>query len=234
MSKSGSHWRIALFRPGNDPIANMAHALNAAEIFSPERMHAQIEQRFTETTLRRGQTGLIEAVQEARMPMHEKALIVIDQFEELFRFKQAAATIEGENEAAAFVKLFLAATKQQEPPIYVIITMRSDYLGDCAQFRDLPEAINDGQYLIPRMTRDQRRQAIAGPVAVGGATNHAAPHQSPAQRRRRQSRSIADSPARAYAHVGLLGAASSRQRADRSAALRCHRRHGARIILARR
>lgn len=47
--------------------------------------------------------------------------------------------------------------------------MRSDYLGDCAQFWDLPEAINDGQYLIPRMTREQRRAAITGPVAVGGA-----------------------------------------------------------------
>ena len=46
--------------------------------------------------------------------------------------------------------------------------MRSDFLGDCSQFRDLPEAINDGQYLIPRMTRDQRREAITGPIAVGG------------------------------------------------------------------
>ena len=44
--------------------------------------------------------------------------------------------------------------------------MRSDFIGDCAQFLNLPEAINDGQYLIPRMTREQRRQAITGPVAV--------------------------------------------------------------------
>jgi hypothetical protein len=34
----------------------------------------------------------------------------------------------------------------------------------------LPEAINEGQYLVPRMTRDERRDAISGPVAVGGAT----------------------------------------------------------------
>jgi len=46
--------------------------------------------------------------------------------------------------------------------------MRSDYLGDCAQFQDLPEAINEGQYLIPRLTREQLRSAITGPVAVGG------------------------------------------------------------------
>ncbi|MEK7727287.1 MAG: ATP-binding protein, partial [candidate division KSB1 bacterium] len=168
MSKGGSHWRIAVFRPGNAPIANMAFALNEAEVFAAQRSHAQMEQRFTETTLRRGKMGLIEAIEEARLPAHEKVLLVIDQFEELFRFKQSAASIEGENEAAAFVKLFLTATQRDAPPIYVVLTMRSDYLGDCAQFRDLPEAINDSQYLIPRMTRDQRRQAITGPIAVGG------------------------------------------------------------------
>ena len=47
--------------------------------------------------------------------------------------------------------------------------MRSEYLGECTRFRDLPEAMNEGQYLIPRMNRDQRRQAIAGPVAVAGS-----------------------------------------------------------------
>src|SRR6266700_2433230 len=66
------------------------------------------------------------------------------------------------------VKLLIEAKRQSDVPIYIVITMRSDFLGDCAQFRDLPEAINDGQYLIPRMTRDQRREAITGPVAVGG------------------------------------------------------------------
>ena len=47
--------------------------------------------------------------------------------------------------------------------------MRSDFLGDCTQFPGLAEAINAGQYLVPRMTRDERRAAIDGPVGVGGA-----------------------------------------------------------------
>src|SRR5215213_11998202 len=47
--------------------------------------------------------------------------------------------------------------------------MGSDFVGDCARYRGLPEAINDGQYLVPRMLRDQLRQAIVGPAAVGGS-----------------------------------------------------------------
>ena len=72
-----------------------------------------------------------------------------------------------DEKAVAFVNLLLEAADSQHP-IYVVLTMRSDFLGDCAQFSGLPEAINRGQYLVPRMSRDERRSAIAGPVAVAG------------------------------------------------------------------
>jgi hypothetical protein len=42
--------------------------------------------------------------------------------------------------------------------------MRSDFLGDCAQFPGLPEALNRAQYLIPRLTRRQRQEAIVLPL----------------------------------------------------------------------
>ncbi|MEL7147960.1 MAG: High-affnity carbon uptake protein Hat/HatR, partial [Bacteroidota bacterium] len=48
--------------------------------------------------------------------------------------------------------------------------MRSDFIGECAQFPNLTQMINDSHYLIPQMTRDQKRLAIEGPVAVGGGT----------------------------------------------------------------
>jgi WD40 repeat protein len=47
--------------------------------------------------------------------------------------------------------------------------MRSDFIGECAQFPELTRKLNDSHYLIPQMTRDQKRRAIEGPVAVGGA-----------------------------------------------------------------
>ena len=72
-------------------------------------------------------------------------------------------------EAVAFVRLLLEAVSQQEFPIYVALTMRSDFLGDCVQFDGLPEAISESQYLVPRMTREERRLAIEGPIRVAGA-----------------------------------------------------------------
>ncbi len=51
-----------------------------------------------------------------------------------------------------------------------MLTLRSDFLGDCTRFQGLPEAINEGQYLIPRLTRDELRLASTGPVNIAGAT----------------------------------------------------------------
>lgn len=186
MVKAGSAWQVAVMRPGNAPIANLAAALHHPKVFDIEPEYADIQPLVTETTLRLSNLGLIEVVQRADLPPENNLLIVVDQFEELFRFRakfrfkehvqtDKAATDEAvnkaakvANESAAFVNLLLEAAKNHEVPVYVVLTMRSDFLGECAQFRNLPEAINDSQYLIPRMTRDELRSAIVGPIAVGG------------------------------------------------------------------
>jgi hypothetical protein len=167
MAQASSSWRIALFRPGSDPIGNLARALNRPDVLRTNGSNLATDTVITETTLRRGGLGLIEAVRQSKMPPQANLLIVVDQFEELFRFR-GSRTSESADDDAAFVKLIIEATSQTDLPIYVVITMRSDFIGDCARFRELPETINRGLYLIPLMTRDQRRQAITGPAAVVG------------------------------------------------------------------
>lgn len=168
MAKAGSAWRIAIFRPGENPIGNLAEALNAPEVLGPEE-DAEMNRSFLETTLRRSGMGLVECVRQARLPKGENVLVLVDQFEELFRFKSSLQQRDSRDEAVSFVKLLLGAIGQQELPIYVVITMRSDFIGNCTEFEGLTEAINEGQYLVPRMNREERRSAIVGPVAVGGA-----------------------------------------------------------------
>src|SRR5262249_8220268 len=91
-----------------------------------------------------------------------------DQFEELFRFGVESANMENRAEATRFVELMLALSEQRRLPIYVVMTMRSDFLGDCDNFYGLPEAMNRSQYLVPRLTREQLRQAVEGPVNLFG------------------------------------------------------------------
>lgn len=184
MSEAGARWRVALFRPGDDPIRSLAVALvNPAEFSSsdikketPDGQDDNLNLDITETVLRRSAVGLRDYARGNEFAEDERLLIVVDQFEELFRFKKenpsnisaekSETRQKAENEASAFVKLLLEAARDELKRVYVVITMRSDFLGDCSQFRDLPEIINNGQYLIPRLTTEQLRKAIESPAKV--------------------------------------------------------------------
>jgi tetratricopeptide (TPR) repeat protein len=168
MTGASSSWRLATFRPGENPITNLAASLDAPDVLDTNRELGTTSRVLLEVTLRRGELGLVEAVRQAKIPRDDNLLVVVDQFEELFRFRRNRQIENSRDEAVAFVKLLLQATKQTELPIYVVLTMRSDFIGDCMEFPGLPEAVSAGQYLVPRMTRDELRSAITGPIAVGG------------------------------------------------------------------
>jgi energy-coupling factor transporter ATP-binding protein EcfA2 len=170
MASAGSFWRFAVMRPGVDAIHSLAAALADPAVLGGESVDPTLRTPLIEAVLRRSALGLIDAYKQARLAPNENLLVVADQFEELFRFRQARHHGDATDSCAAFVNLLLEAARQRELPIYVVLTMRSDFLGDCARFRDLPEMLNDGQYLIPRLTRDQKRATIEGPIAVSGAT----------------------------------------------------------------
>lgn len=164
-------WRPVLFRPGSRPITRLAEALAQPRVLFPGMPATQPDPEdriLLEATLRRSSTGLAEAwagmLASGKADRSERLLVLVDQFEELFRFES-----QNRREAADFVRLFLHAIDlATEGGIYGMITMRSDHLGHCESFRDLPEAISRGLYLIPRMLREQRRRAIEGPMKVSG------------------------------------------------------------------
>jgi hypothetical protein len=162
LGKAGSRWDVIRATPGTDPIGNLAGAFT--------REHA-LDRTAAEAALRRGPLGLKQAVEQCRLEPGTNVLVITDQFEELFRYLRAAAidpklASRAEGEAVDYVKLLLEAPAQRDVSIYIVVTMRSDFLGECSRFRDLPERINKGLYLIPRMRRDQFEQAIVGPVRV--------------------------------------------------------------------
>ena len=174
MARAGAAWRMAQFRPGTDPIGAMARALAQDGVLFPRDAAEGLPlAEIVETTLRMSKLGLIDMFEQARLDEGVNLLVVVDQFEELFRYRQLEAAGRDDQriseDAAAFVNLLLEVKQQTTCPIFVVLTMRSDFLGDCAQFPGLAEAINAGQYLVPRLTRDERRAAIEGPVRVGGA-----------------------------------------------------------------
>jgi PQQ-dependent catabolism-associated CXXCW motif protein len=160
LAEAGTEWCVADFRPGNHPLTSLSSAL-VDEIGTVKSGESRA---LAAAKLARGPLGLMEWLDEIAFPTDTNLLLLVDQFEEIFRFRQGQAR----DEVDGFVALLLASAKQRDQPIYVVITMRSDFFGDCAQFTNLAEAINEGQFLTPRLTRDQCRRAIEEPARVCG------------------------------------------------------------------
>jgi PQQ-dependent catabolism-associated CXXCW motif protein len=159
--EAGSNWCVADFRPGGQPFSRLTGAL----VKAVGRPYSDQELGLIEAKLTGGPLGLLGWLDEINFPAETNVLLLVDQFEEIFRYRQG----QSGDDVDAFVALLLASAKhgkQRGRRVYVVITMRSDFLGDCARFTDLAETINDGQFLTPRLTRDQCREAIEGPAVV--------------------------------------------------------------------
>jgi len=105
-----------LMRPRGAPYAELAKTLGAPE-----------------SELRKSSFGLLDAVGSGPEPV----VLVVDQFEELFRYLDEHALNETERERAAadaaeFVQLLLTASDEARS-VSIVITLRSDYLGECCR-----------------------------------------------------------------------------------------------------
>jgi WD40 repeat protein/energy-coupling factor transporter ATP-binding protein EcfA2 len=163
-----SDWKIITTRPGDQPVENLARSIAGAWQTGKED-NSDISHELTLAILQRSSLGLAEAIEQIPGRGKSNILLMVDQFEELFRYKRLTRTEASFNESESFVKLLVEAVRQKKIPVYIVLTMRSDYIGECSQFQELTRLINESNYLIPQMTRDDFRSAITGPVAVGGA-----------------------------------------------------------------
>ncbi len=167
MDYAGARWEMAEMRPGNHPFAALADALLAEEPLRSRLLTASTPNEeavigFLRAALRLGPMGLVEVLRESNLPPDTNYFLLVDQFEEIFAARQEGAV----DETDAFVALLLATAAQRELPVYVVVTMRTDWLGECPAFQGLAEEINKSLFLAPRLSRDEKREAIVGPARL--------------------------------------------------------------------
>ena len=169
-------WRFVIMRPGDDPYGNLLRELLPQLAPGQSLDPATVE--FRRQTLRGGPRGLVETVADSLLPEHVRLVVLVDQFEEIFRFLEpggpgrpddGSSLADRRNDAIAFVDMLLATAEERDPHVYVVLTMRSEELGKCEAFLGLSAAIAKSQFLTPRMTREQIKDIIERPIqALGG------------------------------------------------------------------
>ncbi|MER5619110.1 helix-turn-helix domain-containing protein [Streptomyces sp. NPDC002215] len=93
----------------------------------------------------------------------QDTFVIVDQFEEVFTLCQDSA------ERARFIELLLTA-REPESRLRVLIAVRADFYGRCAEHRDLVEALRDANLLAGPMSAAELRDAIVKPASANGLT----------------------------------------------------------------
>ena len=173
----GPTWAFLDMRPGGAPITRLAGALSKLSTKDSPDETARRRDRI-EWTLRQSSFSFESALAEAGGLSGRSLILVVDQFEELFRFGLAGLgyrrggveEARRRDEATQFVQILLDADRRRIENVRVLITMRSDFIGDCAYFHGLSEAVSATQYLVPNLTRSQLEEAIRKPIEKAGGT----------------------------------------------------------------
>ena len=170
MTQTGPNWNAIITRPGTSPIQNLSASVVDSLIAHGriDESDREIQQMVIASVLRGGPDGLIEVSRYLQNQTGENIFFLVDQFEEIFRFRANSGKVDAHNEAQLYVNLIMNAARQTDVPVYIALTMRSDFIGNCSVFPHLTDLINKSNYLVPQMTRDQKKMVIEGPVAVGG------------------------------------------------------------------
>lgn len=178
-----SNWVVADFRPERNPVTHMAKSL--AVLFKNQ-------EETIETELRRGYSSLIDLYTNSSFYLGEdehmssdlndadlkdrkrkaaNLLIIVDQFEEFFTNPENFYNETLSRDSQIVVNLILETARiaiKKNLPVYVVCTMRSDYIGQCSAFRGLPEYIGFSQFFVPRLKRRDLKQVIEEPALLSG------------------------------------------------------------------
>ncbi|HYM93598.1 MAG TPA: hypothetical protein VET23_05615, partial [Chitinophagaceae bacterium] len=175
-----TQWCVADFRPERTPFINLSRAiakqLNIANEYTvqTELNHGfsaivdlyKNSKRYIDT----GSAAWQQANDADKAAMKREAanlIIIADQFEEFFtnpeNYNKGVPSVD----ANLVLNLLLETARialEEDLPIYVVFTMRSDFIGQCAAFRGLPEYIGFSQFFVPRLNRKQLQQVIEEPA----------------------------------------------------------------------
>jgi WD40 repeat protein len=160
LASDSGDWVPINVRPGTRPLDNL---LSGFQQVFPTDLDNDDVQSFTS-----GNMSLGEWVRQTISGKHNY-LIIVDQFEEIFRIGQPGRS-EGKNpEASRLVKLLMEVVNEKMSDFYVILSIRSDFIDACSKYIELTEQMNRSKYLLPAMSNEAISTVIRGPIKLAGA-----------------------------------------------------------------
>ena len=166
-------WLIVDFKPQRNPLKSITDA--AAAEFGIENSNCadQLELGFSSLIDIYKQSGYYVTDVPDAVNKGKNLLIIADQFEEIFTNAENFNAGQPSDESYTAINLLLETVRisiAEKLPVYVIFTMRSDFISQCTVFKNLPEFIAYSQFFVPQLKRDEIRQVIEEPAVLAGGS----------------------------------------------------------------
>ncbi|MEH2203390.1 MAG: pentapeptide repeat-containing protein [Nostoc sp.] len=152
---SGSEtWQLKIFRPGINPLQNLALAFVESDLSDIERA-SQLAK--AEELIAKGAVGLGQLITAAQT---QRVVLVVDQFEEAFTQCQDITKRQ------QFFECVLGALQRDDNKLCLIITMRADFFGKCLEqeYGGLAKKIQEHLVTVTPMNREELKTAIIKPA----------------------------------------------------------------------
>jgi DNA-binding SARP family transcriptional activator/WD40 repeat protein len=149
-------WPSLLIRPGTDPIGALCSGLSPLAGVPAVELRRQLDRDPAELLTIAGRT--IDAGGHSQ----RRLVLLVDQFEEVFAAGSAA------DARGKFIDALLQASADRDSPLVVIVALRADFYGFCAQHEALARALTDSQVLVAAMTDAELRRAVVEPALRAG------------------------------------------------------------------
>lgn len=179
-----TQWCVADFRPERAPFRNLCRSVaRELGIASVETVESELNHGFSAlvdlyknskrytNTLSPDWESATETERTAMKREAANLIILVDQFEEFFTNPENYHKGVPSADANLVLNLLLETARislEEDLPVYVVFTMRSDFIGQCAAFRGLPEYIGFSQFFVPRLNRTQLQLVIEEPATLSG------------------------------------------------------------------
>jgi WD40 repeat protein/energy-coupling factor transporter ATP-binding protein EcfA2 len=155
LTHAGANWRTAEMRPGDRPVRNLACALAA---LAADASTNDASDQFYDI-LRSDESGIWLAAETlAPRGAPKPLLILVDQFEEVF-----GSQISAQSESKLLLELIVAFWVKPHPNLFLVVTMRTDFLEQCANFPKLADAINATLFMTPVLRDSELKSVISLP-----------------------------------------------------------------------
>ncbi len=164
LSLSGSPlWNIFYMTPGKDPFESMS------EEFIQKSKIEDTDNSLREeiiALLKINSDGIINTLDKLQFSRKENVLIIIDQLEELFRYRIPGKAAGSDQ--SVFLNLLTNILNREDLNIYIVIAIRPDFISECSQYKDFIHIINSSNFLISQMNTQSLREVIEAPLIVSG------------------------------------------------------------------